>query len=89
MDLLQKGADGIVNKALQFDVPAFEVPLVEMDGLKIYIDYKTKKEKTAGNLVDSKLNFDVNSFANTLEDQWKGRMNNLSMVVDLGSIKRL
>lgn len=89
MSLLQKGANGLVDKALQFDLPDFQVPLVKMDGLKIYIDYKTKKEKTAANLVDSKLNFDVNSFANKMEEQWKGRMNNLSMVVDLGSIERL
>jgi hypothetical protein len=89
MDLLQKGANGLVNKALQFDVPSFQVPLVEMDGLKIYIDYKTKKEKTSASLVDSKLNFDVSSFGNTLEEQWKGRLNNLSMVVDLGDIERL
>lgn len=89
MSLLQKGADGIVNKALQFDVPDFQVPLVQMDGLKIYIDYITKKEKDGSNAAKSKVNFDVNSFANTMEDQWKGRMNNLTMVVDLGSIERL
>lgn len=89
MSLLQKGANGLVDKALQFDLPDFQVPLVQMDGLKIYIDYKTQKEKDSSNLVDSKLHFDVDSFANKMEDQWKGRLNHLSMVVDLGSIERL
>ena len=90
MNLLQKGADGILNKALKFDVPSFDIPLIEMDGLKIYIDYKTGKDKEPpGSFVDSKLNFDVNSFAGAMADQWKGRLNNLSMVVDLGDIKRL
>jgi hypothetical protein len=89
MSLLQKGIGGVVDKALQFDVPDFQVPLVQMDGLKIYIDYKTKKEKSGANLENSKLNFDVDSFANKMEEQWKSRLNYLSMVVDLGSIQRL
>jgi len=89
MNLLQKGADNLVNKALQFDIPDLDIPLVQMDGLKIYIDYKTKKEKTGANQTNSQVNFDVNSFADKMADQWKGRLNNLSMVVDLGSIQRL
>jgi hypothetical protein len=90
MSLLQKGADGILNKALDFDVPSFEVPLVEMDGLKIYIDYKTgKRDEPPASYVNSKLKFDVNSFAGDMADQWKSRLNNLAMVVDLGSFKRL
>src|SRR5690606_26688243 len=90
MSMLQKGANGVLNKALDFDVPQFEIPLVEMDGLKIYIDYKTgKKDDPPGNYVNSKLKFDVNSFANDMADQWKSRLNNVAMVVDLGDFKRL
>lgn len=90
MSMLQKGANGVLNKALDFDVPQFEIPLVDMDGLKIYIDYKTgKKEDPPGNYVNSKLKFDVNSFANDMADQWKSRLNNVAMVVDLGDFKRL
>ncbi len=90
MSMLQKGANGVLNKALDFDVPQFEIPLVDMEGLKIYIDYKTgKKDDPPGNYVNSKLKFDVNSFANDMADQWKSRLNNVAMVVDLGDFKRL
>ena len=91
---LLKGVAGqgnnLLNKAIAFDVPAFEVPLVEMDGLRIYIEYKTgKKNENANQYIDSKLNFDVDSFASDLGNTWKSRMNNVAMVVDLGSMQRL
>ena len=90
MSLLQQGANGVLDKALKFDVPPFEIPLVEMDGLRIYIEYKTgKKDQPASSYVDSKLNFDVDSFAGDMADQWKSRVNNLAMVVDLGDMKRI
>lgn len=90
MNMLQKGANGLLDKALKFDVPDFNVPLVDMDALKIYIEYKTgKKDAALTDYVDSKLNFDVNSFAGDLGDQWKSRLNNLAMVTDLGPMKRL
>jgi len=86
LQLLQKGAGGMIDKALKFDIPDFDIPLVEMDGLKIYLEYKTKN-KDGSSLVKSLLNFDVDSFASA--DPWKSRMDNLSVVVDLGSMKRL
>lgn len=93
MNLLKKGANGLIDKALKFDVPDFNVPLVDMDALKIYVEYKTgKKGDAPGNYVKSKLDFDIDSFPPDLPekaDQWKSRLNNLAMVVDLGPMKRL
>ncbi|MFT4015381.1 MAG: hypothetical protein QM668_00345 [Agriterribacter sp.] len=90
MNMLKQGANGILDKALRFDVPSFEVPLVDTEALRIYIEYKTgKKDAPANTYVDSKLNFDVDSFANDMGNQWKSRLNNLAMVVDLGDMKRL
>lgn len=86
LELLKKGGGGLVEKALQFDVPDFDVPLVDMDALKVYVEYKTKKKTNPAN--NSKLDFNVDSFAGQA-DQWKSRMNDLAMVVDLGPMKRL
>lgn len=90
----------LAKKAATFNVPDFNVPLVDMEGLKIYIEYKTSKvDKTntendaPGTKKESKLNFDIASkaaaAANEVAETWKGRMNDLSMVVDLGTFKRL
>lgn len=87
MELLKQGANGVLNKALQFDVPSFEVPLVDTEALRIYIEYKAGKKGAAPK--DSKLDFDVSSFANNAAEQWKSRLNNVAMVVDLGDMKRL
>lgn len=90
LSLLQKGASNVLDKAMKFDVPPFEVPLVDTEALRIYIEYKTKKKANDNSEdTDSRLNFDVTSFAADLGDQWKSRLNNLAMVVDLGDMKRL
>lgn len=87
LSLLKKGVGDVLDKALKFDVPDFDVYLVDMDALKVYIEYKaTPKGQSTS---PGKLNFDVSSFANDMADQWKSRMNNLAMVVDLGSMKRI
>ncbi len=89
--LLTGEANNLLNKAIAFDIPNFDpLYLVDMDALKIYIEYKAKETKPNNNTyIDSKLNFDVDSFANDLKDTWKSRVNNVGMVVDLGSFKRL
>lgn len=90
MNMLKQGANGLLDKALRFDVPSFEVPLVDTEALRIYIEYKTGKNNAPpASYIDSKLNFDVDSFAGDMADQWKSRLNNLAMVVDLGDMKRL
>jgi hypothetical protein len=83
MNLLKQGA----AEVLKFDVPDFNVPLVDIDALKIYIEYKaTPKNKGTQ---PGKLDFDVKSFTTDLGDQWKSRMSNLAMVLDLGPMTRL
>lgn len=90
MNMLKQGANGLLDKALRFDVPSFEIPLVDTEALRIYVEYKTKKKDAPpADYIDSKLNFDVDSFAGDMADQWKSRLNNLAMVVDLGDMKRL
>jgi hypothetical protein len=85
-----KGNDAL-DKALRFDLPAFEYPLVNLENvLKIYVEYKAKSNpKKAPKDYIGKFDFEVDSFAGDLADTWKGRMNNLAMVVDLGPLSRL
>ena len=90
--LLTGEANDLLGKAMAFDIPNLDpLYLVKMDALKIYIEYKAKetKKENPPPYIDSKLNFDVDSFANDLKDKWKSRLNNVGMVVDLGSFKRL
>ncbi len=100
MELVKGAVDGVIDKALKFDLPDFDVPLVDMEGLKIYIEYKTSKinkndpkNDDPGTKKDSKLNFDIASkigdAATEAAETWKGRLNDLSMVVDLGDFERL
>lgn len=89
MSLLQKGANGLMDKAMKFDVPNFEVPLVDTEALRIYIEYAAKKKDKDPKGDSGRLNFDLTSRAAELGDQWKSRLNNLAMVVDLGDMKRL
>jgi hypothetical protein len=89
LNLLQKGANGVFDKAMKFDVPPFEVPLVDTEALRIYIEYAAKKKDTDPKGDTGRLNFDIASRAAELGDQWKSRLNNLAMVVDLGDMKRL
>jgi len=89
--LLKAKGNEALDQALKFDLPAFEYPLVNLeDILKIYIEYKaTSNPKKAPKNYIGKFDFDVDSFAGDLADTWKGRMNNLAMVVDLGPLTRL
>lgn len=75
-----------------FKLPDSEWTLIELGGaFKIYLEYKADKIQTPGGSKNAKggLDFDVNSFAGGLADQWKSKMSNVSVVVDLGPIKRL
>ena len=89
--LIKAKGNAALDKALKFDLPAFEYPLVNLENvLKIYIEYKAKSNpKKAPKDYIGKFDFDVDSFAGDLADTWKGRMNNLAMVVDLGPLSRL
>jgi len=89
--LIKAKGNAALDKALRFDLPAFEYPLVNLeDILKIYVEYETTSDpKNAAQKYIGKFDFDIDSFANDLADTWKGKMQNLSMVVDLGPLKRL
>lgn len=89
MKMLQKKAADVVDKALDFVVPQLPEPiyLVNSAPLKIYIKYSAKPK--SGGEQKGKLDFDINSFSGALDKQWRSRMNNLSMVVDLGDMKEL
>ena len=76
--LLKKGGD-----VTKFDLPNFEYPLVDVTGLKIYVEYKATKKGSPDFI--GKFDYDVDSLAKS----WKGRMNSISMVVDLGPLERL
>lgn len=75
--LLKKGLDDEINKALNFEIPDLNYDLIDTENFKIRIDYKAGDN-------ESKLDYNLDSFAEDLEDQWRGRLNNLSMVVSLG-----
>lgn len=87
---LAKGAvNGIVDKAIQFDLPAFDYPLINLDGkLIINIQYKASskpKDQAQKNYV-GKFDFDIDSAVDDFKGAWKGRMNNLAMVVTIGPL---
>ena len=87
---LAKGAvNGIADKAIKFDLPPFDYKLVDLpDKLIIAIQYKASskpKGQPQKNYV-GKFDFDVDSFAGDLADTWKGRLNNLAMVITLGPL---
>jgi hypothetical protein len=97
-NLLNNMAGDAVDKLIKFDIPEFEYELVKTSGLRIYIEYKaTHKNKDGTNTpFKGKFDYDVNTLKDTgteLKDElaknWKGRLNNLAIVVDLGPLKRL
>ncbi|MBN1185596.1 MAG: hypothetical protein JXB49_25155 [Bacteroidales bacterium] len=84
---LAKKAGGVIDKALKFDLPSFDYPLINLPGkLVIAIQYKADSTANGGGAYTGKLDYDVNSFANKLADTWKGRMDNLSIVVSIGPL---
>ncbi len=88
--LLSGKANDLLGEALAFDLPPSKTYLVEMESLKIYIDYQTAHtQNNTTDYVDSKLNFDIDSFVTDAAKTWKSRLNNVAMVVDLGSFERL
>jgi len=79
----------LLKKVTEFDLPTTEWELIKLgDALRIYLEYEAQKQG-AGSPAAGKLDFDVNSFAAGVADQWKSRMSNVAVVIDLGPIKRL
>ncbi|TVP45766.1 MAG: hypothetical protein EA341_14845 [Mongoliibacter sp.] len=87
--LLTGARNPTIAQAVSFEMPTSnEVELVNMPNvLRIYMDYKiTPKNGTQQN---SKLDFDINSFAQNAADSWKSRVKDVAMVVDLAGFERL
>lgn len=84
---LQDQAYKLLKNVENFDLPSGNWKLIDEDFLKIYIEYKTTPP--GGATTAGKLNFDIDSLAGNMADKWKSRLNNLAMVVDLGSFDRL
>jgi len=91
----------LLGKLGSFDLPNKEWPLIDLGGsFRIYIEYKADKvqlpKPTGWNLGDpiatkstkSGLDFDIDSFAGATPP-WKSQMKNVSIVIDLGPIKKL
>ena len=88
---LQQEGYKLLNTAKDFDLPTTQWYLINEDYLKVYVEYKADTQNRDGSTQSrtGNLNFDVDSFASSVADQWKSRMNNLAMVVDLGPFSRL
>jgi hypothetical protein len=74
-----------------FDLPDFEFELIDVgDGnFRIYIEYVKKDVDNPANDVKGGLNFDIDSLAENVADNWKSKMENIGLVVDLAGIERL
>ncbi|HOY32794.1 MAG TPA: hypothetical protein PKW80_13025 [Bacteroidales bacterium] len=82
--LLKNSVNDLAENALNFDLPSFGFKLVDLpEILVLELKYQTSS-KTDGKDYVGKFDFDVNSFALDLADTWKGRMNNLAVVVSIG-----
>ncbi|MES2647443.1 MAG: hypothetical protein V4717_11240 [Bacteroidota bacterium] len=99
--LVKNSADAAIDKVFKFDLPSMEYPIVDITGLKIFIEYKAGSKNRPPEFSDAKfdagkLDFDIDTFgdqakqiAGDLKETWKSRMNNIAMVVNLGPIERL
>ena len=96
MQINQKDIAGKIEKEgykLLKQVEDFEFPLpdkwylINEDFLKIYVDYK--KQNKGKPSVPGGLKYDINSFASNVADNWKSKLSNISMVLDMGPFERL
>ena len=85
--------DGLKQEGYQLlkKIPAFELPTTEWElinvsgAFRIYLEYKKSDAPDDAGSLD----FDVNSFSSEVADQWKSKMSNVAVVIDLGPIQRL
>jgi hypothetical protein len=81
----------LLNAVKNFDLPTGPWYLLDEDYLKVYVEYSAKTQNPDSSLQNrtGSLDFDVDSFAASVGDRWKSRLNNIAMVVDLGPFPRL
>ena len=91
-ELAKKSVGGVIDKALKFDLPNADYNLVNLpDKLVIAIRYTTSskpKDEPKTNY-PGKFDFDVNSLAADATENWKGKLNNMAVVVSVGPMKEL
>lgn len=97
--VVEKGirlAKNIVNetldKAFKFDIPQGDIFLIDEKMFKLYVEYLPPANAPVN--YDSyygqtMLDYDFDSLKNDFVDQWKSRLSNIALVVDLGPIKKL
>ena len=84
---LQEQGYQLLKKAAEFELPNTSFDLINIgNSFRIYIDYNVTQ---GGGTQKGSLDFNVNSFTNTVADKWKSLMKDVSLVVDLGPIKKL
>ena len=91
-ELAKKGVGGVIDKALKFDLPNGDYDLVNLpDKLVVAIRYKTSSKPKDEPKKDyaGKCDFDVNSLAADATENWKGKLNNMAVVVSIGPMKEL
>ena len=78
------------NPAKVFEqiLPKDPLYLINEEFLKIYIEY-TNRDRDGNPLGDGALKYGFDSTANAFGKQWLSKLNDISMVVDLGSLKRM
>jgi hypothetical protein len=76
--------DQILEKALP-DGPWY---IINEDFLKLYVEYD-KRDKDGNKISDGSIKFGIDSSAAEIGRRWLSKLNNISMVVDLGPLTRL
>jgi hypothetical protein len=72
----------------QKPLPEGPLYLINEESIKLYVEY-AKKDKKGQKTSDGVLNYGFDSSAAAVGQKWLSNLNDVGMVVDLGSIKRL
>ena len=91
--LAKKAAGDGLAEAVKFDLPNADYNLVNLpDKLVVAIRYETSSkaaDPANPTKYPGKFDFDVNSLAADATDNWKGKLNNMAVVVSVGPMKEL
>ena len=74
--------DADPNRVFEQVLPKTPLALINEQFLKLYVEYFDGG-------VDGRLRYALDASAATLANQWQSKLNNITMVVDLGPLKRL
>lgn len=76
------------NKVFEQILPEGPLYLINEDFLKLYVEY-ARKDKNGNKLGDGILRYGFDAAAAELGKSWMSKLNDIAMVADLGSLKRL